>query len=114
MLDKLRIPLHQLSLGWEESLQVEELQALARLCPDVVELKGVSVGVLDDQYRGDRHLQDSVMCNFLKSFQRLVRLSSNLKLTCLNSFLVQSGSNLTSLTCSTLVLSTKDLLVLRK
>ena len=105
MLDKLRIPLHQLSLGWEESLQVEELQALARLCPDVVELKGVSVGVLDDQYRGDRHI---------KSFQRLVRLSSNLKLSCLNSFLVQSGSNLTSLTCSTLVLSTKDLLVMRK
>jgi len=113
-LKNIRIPLQQLSLGWEESLLVEELQALANLCPDVVELKGVSVGILDDQYRGDRHLQDSVMCNFLKSFHNLSRLSSNLKLTCLNSFLVQSGAHLTSLTCSTLVLSTKDLLVMRK
>ena len=104
----------QLSLGWEESLTLEELSALASLCPEVVELKGVSVGILDDQYRGDRHLQDGVMCNFLKSFQNIVKLSSNLKLTCLNSFLIQSGSQLTSLTCSTLVLSTKDLLVMRK
>ena len=95
-------------------VQVEELATLARLCPDVVELKGVSVGILDDQYRGDRHLQDSVMCSFLKSFHRLQRLSSNLKLSCLNSFLVQSGAQLTALTCSSLVLSTKDLLVMKK
>ena len=113
-LDTLRIPVQQLGLGWEESLLLEELQALAKLCPDVVELKGVNVGILDDQYRGDRHLQDAVMCNFLKSFQHLLRLSSNLKLSCLNSFLIVSGSQLTSLTCSTLVLSTKDLLVMRK
>ena len=59
----IRIPLQQLSLGWEESLLVEELQALANLCPDVVELKGVSVGILDDQYRGDRHLQVLFYCN---------------------------------------------------
>ena len=113
-LDKLRIPLSQLSLGWEESLHVEELTTIARLCPEVVELKGVSVGILDDSYRGDRHLQDSVMCSFLKSFTKLSRLSSNLKLTCLNSFLLQYGAGLTSLTCSALVLSTKDLLVMRK
>ena len=110
----LRIPLQQLSLGWEESLEVEELKAIAKLCPDLVELKGLSVGILDDQYRGERHLQDAVMCNFLKSFHKIIRLSSNLKLTCLNSFLCISGSLLTQLTCSTLVLSTKDLLVMRK
>ena len=61
-LKNIRIPLQQLSLGWEESLLVEELQALANLCPDVVELKGVSVGILDDQYRGDRHLQVLFYC----------------------------------------------------
>ena len=109
-----RLSLHQLSLGWEESLEIEELEALAHLSPHLKELKGVSVGILDDQYRGQRHLQDGVMCNFLKSFSNLERLSSNLKLTCLNSFLVVSGSRLTSLTCSTLVLSTKDLLVMRR
>ena len=54
------------------------------------------------------------MCSFLKSFHRLQRLSSNLKLSCLNSFLVQSGAQLTALTCSSLVLSTKDLLVMKK
>ena len=113
-LDRLRIPLTQLTLGWEESLHVEELTTIARLCPEVVELKGVSTGILDDSYRGDRHLQDGVMCSFLKSFTKLSRLSSNLKLACLNSFLLQSGAGLTSLTCSALVLSTKDLLVMRK
>ena len=112
--ENLRIPLQQLSLGWEESLELEELKAIAKLCPDLVELKGLSVGILDDQYRGERHLQDAVMCNFLKSFQKISRLSSNLKLTCLNSFLCHSGSLLTQLTCSTLVLSTRDLLVMRK
>ena len=40
---------------------MEELATLARLCPDVVELKGVSVGILDDQYRGDRHLQEEIL-----------------------------------------------------
>ena len=39
VLDRLRVPLQQLSLGWEESLHVEELQTLATLCPEVVELK---------------------------------------------------------------------------
>ena len=112
--EKLVLPLEQLQLGWEEALEVEELQAIASLCPRLTELKGVSVGILDDQYRGDRHLQDAVMCNFLKSFQSLTRLSSNLKLTCLNSFLRPSGRTLTSLTCSTLVLSTKDILVIRR
>lgn len=112
--ENLQIPLQQLSLGWEESLEVEELKAIAKLCPDLAELKGLSVGILDDQYRGERHLQDAVMCNFLKSFHKICRLSSNLKLTCLNSFLCYSGSLLTQLTCSTLVLSTKDLLVMRK
>ena len=77
-------------------------------------MKGVSVGILDDSYRGDRHLQDGVMCSFLKSFTKLSRLSSNLKLTCLNSFLLGAGAGLTHLTCSALVLSTKDLLVMRK
>ena len=110
----LRLNLQQLSLGWEESLEIEELEALAHLSPGLRELKGVSVGILDDQYRGQRHLQDGVMCNFLKSFSNLQRLSSNLKLTCLNSFLLVSGYKLTSLTCSTLVLSTKDLLVMRR
>ena len=110
----LRLGLHQLSLGWEESLEIEELEALAHLAPGILELKGVSVGILDDQYRGQRHLQDGVMCGFLKRFSGLQRLSSNLKLTCLNSFLVNSGWSLTSLTCSTLVLSTKDLLVMRR
>lgn len=113
-LERLILPLQQLSLGWEEALEVEELQAIAALCPYLFELKGVSVGILDDQYRGERHLQDAVMCNFLKSFRSLKRLSSNLKLTCLNSFLRVSGASLTSLTCSTLILSTKDLLVMRK
>jgi len=112
--DLVRLNLHQLSLGWEESLEIKELEALARLAPGLRELKGVSVGILDDQYRGQRHLQDEVMCNFLKSFSNLERLSSNLKLTCLNSFLVVSGRALTSLTCSTLVLSTRDLLVMRR
>jgi len=114
LLDRLRTPLQQLSLGWEEALQLEELETIARLCPDLVELKGVSVGILDDQYRGERNLQDTVMCNFLKSFHRLTSLQSNLKLSCLNSFLVVRGASLTHLSCSTLILSTRDLLVVRK
>ena len=114
LFDRLNLGLHQLSLGWEESLEIEELEALAHLAPGLRELKGVSVGILDDQYRGQRHLQDGVMCNFLKRFSGLQRLSSNLKLTCLNSFLVVSGWSLSSLTCSTLVLSTRDLLVMRR
>lgn len=114
MLDRLTSPLHQLSLGWEEALQLEELDTIARLCPNLQELKGVSVGILDDQYRGERNLQDTVMCNFLKSFHRLTSLQSNLKLSCLNSFLVLRGASLTHLSCSTLILSTRDLLVVRK
>ena len=85
--ENLQIPLQQLSLGREEPLEVEELKAIAKVCPDLAELKGLLVGILDDQYRGERHLQDAVMCNFLKSFHKICRLSSNLKLTCLNSFL---------------------------
>jgi hypothetical protein len=36
---------------------VEELEAVSRLCPQLVELRGVSVGVLDERYRGEKHLQ---------------------------------------------------------
>ena len=75
----------------------------------------MSVGILAEQYRTrERHTQDAVMCNFLKSFPRLTRLSCNLKLACLNSYLLTSGPGLTSLTCSALVLTTRDILVLRK
>ena len=38
-LARLRLPLQQLSLGWEEALEAEELRAIARLCPDLQELK---------------------------------------------------------------------------
>ena len=112
--DSLGLQIQHLTLGWEDSLQLEELHALAHLCPNLLELKGVSAGILDDQYRGDRHLQDEAMCTFLKSFRSLKRLTSNLKLSCLNSFLAFSGDSLTTLTCSTLVLGTKDLLVMRR
>jgi len=110
----LTLGIQHLTLGWEDSLQLEELQAIAHLCPNLVELKGVSAGILDDQYLGQRHLKDEAMCVFLKSFRNLKRLTSNLKLSCLNSFLILSGASLTSLTCSTLVLGTKDLLVMRR
>jgi hypothetical protein len=41
---------------------VEELEAVSRLCPQLVELRGVSVGVLDERYRGEKHLQVRRCC----------------------------------------------------
>ncbi len=35
---------------------------MSRLCPQLVELRGVSVGVLDERYRGEKHLQVRRCC----------------------------------------------------
>jgi len=109
-----RLGLTELVLGWEEQLEIHELQAIAKLCPEVRELKGVSIGILNDKYRSDRFLVDETVCDFMKKFGKLRKLSGNIKLTCLNSFLAHAGQNLNYLNCSSLVLSTTDLLVLRR
>ena len=109
-----RLGLTELFLGWEEQLDVAELDAMASLCPEVRQLKGVSIGVLNDSYRSDRSLVDEAVCNFVKKFSKLRQLSGNLKLTCLNSYLAVAGENLVCLNCSTLVVSTADLVVLRR
>lgn len=106
--------LTELSLGWEEALTVDELEAVARLCPHLVELHGVSAGVLEERYHGEKHLQEAAVCSFIHSFKRLERLTSSLQLSCLNSYLATAGQNLTSLNCSAHVLFTADILVLRR
>ena len=109
-----RLNLTELCLGWEEQLVIPELNALAMLCPNICELKGVSVGILSDSYRNDRHIVDEAVCDFVKKFSYLRKLSGNLKLACLNSYLAQPGQHLTYLNCSTLILDTFDLVVLRR
>lgn len=114
-LGRTRLGLTELTLGWEEQLEISELNAIASLCPDVVELKGVSVGILNDSYRSDRFLVDGAICSFLKRFRNLRKLSGTLKLACLNSYLSCAGQNLTWLNCSTAqLLTTADLLVMRR
>jgi hypothetical protein len=93
---------------------VEELEAVSRLCPHLVELRGVSVGVLDERYRGEKHLQEAAVCSFLHRFKKLERLASSLQLACLNSYLAAAGQHLTSLNCSAFVLFTADILILRR
>ena len=42
---------------------VDELEWVARLCPHLVDLRGVSVGVLDER---EKHAQVNIFCNKTK------------------------------------------------
>ena len=109
-----KLKLKELSFGWDERLEAQEMTTLAKLCPQVKRLRGVSNGIPNDFHISDRFRIDDAVCDFVKRFHNLTSLSGNIKLTCLNSYLRLRGEKLTYLNCSSLLLSTADLVTLRR
>lgn len=112
--DEVKLKLKQLVFGWDERLEVQEMTTLSKICPNVKSLRGVSNGIPNDFHISDRYLIDDAVCDFVKRFHNLTSFSGNLKLTCLNSFLRLRGEKLTFMSCSSLLLSTADILTLRR
>jgi len=106
--------LTELFLGPEEQLEVSELNELATICPNILELKGVSTAILSDACKRDQHIADGAVCDFLKKFSKLKKLTGSMKFSCFNSYFSQSGQKLTYLNCSTHILHTYDLILLRR
>jgi hypothetical protein len=67
---------------------VEELEAVSRLCPQLVELRGVSVGVLDERYRGEKHLQ------VRRSSMLWIRIRSQIRIRSDPKLFAESGSGI--------------------
>eukprot|EP00088_Acartia_fossae_P056908 TRINITY_DN6635_c0_g2_i1.p1 TRINITY_DN6635_c0_g2~~TRINITY_DN6635_c0_g2_i1.p1 ORF type:complete len:756 (-),score=155.82 TRINITY_DN6635_c0_g2_i1:596-2863(-) len=112
-----KLLLKELSFGWDERLEAQEMTSLAKICPRVKTLRGVSNGIPNDFHISafsDRFRIDDAVCDFVKRFHNLSTLSGNMKLTCLNSYLRLRGDKLTHLSCSSLLLSTADLVTLRR
>lgn len=109
-----KLKLKELSFGWDERLEAQEMTTLAKLCPNVKTLRGVSNGIPNDFHISDRFRIDDAVCDFVKRFHNLTTLCGNIKLTCLNSYLRLRGEKLTYMNCSSLLLSTADLITMRR
>jgi len=112
--DDVKLKLKELVFGWDERLEVQEMTTLSKICPNVKTLRGVSNGIPNDFHISDRYRIDDAVCDFVKRFHNLTSFSGNLKLTCLNSFLRLRGEKLTFMNCSSLLLSTADIVTLRR
>ena len=113
----LRLNLKELLLSRQEQLEVTELSDLAEVCADGVrELKDLDASVLSEKVRstGDRQLVDGTICDFLKKFTCLHRLTCKMKLSCLNSFMAAAGQQLTFLNINSQISASTDLIVLRR
>ena len=46
---KVKLGLTELELGWNEKLDIEELEAVAHMCPEVTDLQNLSTNALNDR-----------------------------------------------------------------